>query len=161
MRGGWRPDCRGQTTVEFALAILCVLLPVILGTIEVGRGVWYYHQLSQLSREGARWLVVTSANASTAYTRPGNAPGTYLVSNTAGYDADSAVSWIAQMKTGVPSEALTVRITCLLTLPAGGTYLHAVPMEVEVEYPYRPIITSMLNIPAEIRLQAQTTMQMQ
>lgn len=144
-----------QAMVEFAAALVFVLLPMILGVIEVGRGVWYYNQLSHLSREGARWLVVSSAQ-STDYTRSGNAPGTYIVG--ACSCGGTAVAWIGAMDVGIPTSAITVTIT--REVRADG-YYYGVPATVAVNYPYRPVVTSLLNIPATVPISAQTTMQME
>src|SRR5688500_4499371 len=68
----------GQATVEFTLVTL-IMLPLVLGAIEIGRGVWYYNQISSLSREGARWIIVTAAEGGTDHSRTGNTPGTYTL----------------------------------------------------------------------------------
>jgi Flp pilus assembly protein TadG len=145
----------GQSTVEFALLSL-IMLPMVFGLIEVGRGVWIYNQLGQLTREGARWVIVTSANGSTAYDLSGNRPGTYTVSSCA--CPNTAVDWIGRLDMGVPRNDLSVTIQ---RASAPGAYLYGLPVTVSVSYPYRPILTSMLNIPATITLRAATTMHMQ
>lgn len=149
---------RGQTLVEFALVALIVFLPVVFGTIEIGRGVWYHHQLSQLSREGARWVMVSSSKTGESPTQPGNAPGSYLVASCS--CPGTAVDWISRMDVGIPREDLTVQIV-RPGLPTNGTYYHGIPVTVRVTYPYQPVVTSLLNIPATLTLRAETTMQMQ
>jgi hypothetical protein len=144
-----------QATVEFALFSL-VFIPFALGGIEIGRGVWYYNQLSQLSREGVRWIIVTTADSSTDYLRVGNTPGTYSVA-TCGCDPDTAVGWIGRKDVGIPRDRLTVEIQ----REALGVYTWGIPVTVTVRYPYQPIVASFLNIPATINLRAATTMHMQ
>jgi hypothetical protein len=134
------------------------LLPMVFGALEIGRGVWYYNQLNQLSREGARWIVVTTAEQSTAYTLSGNAPGTYNVASCG--CPNTGVGWIGAMDVGIPRDQITVTIAYGST-PPPGPYFHGLPVTVSVTYPYRPILTSFLNIPATINLQARTTMQME
>ena len=48
---------RGQSLVEFAL-ILPVLLALVMGVFDLGRGVLYYNLLAEATREGARFAVV-------------------------------------------------------------------------------------------------------
>ena len=150
-----RPARAAQATVEFALFSL-VFIPFVLGGIEIGRGVWYYNQLGQLSREGVRWIIVTTADSSTDYLRVGNTPGTYTVS-ACGCDPDTAVGWIGRTDVGIPPDRLTVEIQ----REALGVYTWGIPVTVTVRYPYQPVITSFLNIPATINLRAATTMHMQ
>lgn len=81
---------RGAATVEFAV-VVPILLTFILGIIEIGRLVMVAQVATNASREGARYAVQGSADASTidSYLR------TYLssagLSNTAGGNS-SAVS---------------------------------------------------------------------
>jgi hypothetical protein len=146
----------GQGTVEFAMVCLFGFLPMVFGTLEIGRGVWYYNQLSQLSREGARWIIVTSAEERTNYLDPGNRPGTYNVGTCA--CPNTGVGWIGQMDVGIPRDQITVTIS---GAESPGDYYHGAPVTVAVSYPYQPILTSFLNIPATITMQASTTMQME
>jgi Flp pilus assembly protein TadG len=153
--------CRGvlgQATVEFALVSL-TFIPLVLGAIEVGRGVWYYNQLSQLSREGARWLIVTTADdhfTASEFNQTGNTPGTYTL-GACGCGANTAVGWMAQKNVGLPAD----RVTVTIQRDAIGTYTWGMPVTVTVRYPYQPIIPGFLNIPATINLRAATTMHMQ
>lgn len=150
---------RGQTLVEFTLVSLVVFLPLVFGTLELGRGVWYYHQLSQLSREGARWVIATSSKANSDPNQVGNAPGNYA-SVASCNCPDTAVGWIGSMDVGIPREQLTVDIM-RGNAPTGSTYYHGMPVTVRLTYPYQPLATSLLNIPATLTLKAETTMQMQ
>jgi len=157
-RTSWRV---GQAMVEFALTSL-IFLPIILGTIEIGRGVWYYNQLSQLSREGVRWLIVTTADGATNWQATGNAPATsqtYVVSTC--NCPNSAVDWIRRKDIGIPHDQLTVTITRGAIAGGSNPFTWGIPVTVELTYPYRPLLASMLNIPATITLRAATTMHFQ
>jgi hypothetical protein len=158
--GGWRG---GTATVEFALISLA-FIPMVLGLIEVGRGVWYYNQLSQLAREGARWIIVTSIEPDPSspvmfWDQVGNKPkpggGAYTVATCA--CPGTAVDWIGSRDVGIPTAALRVTIERV----ALGTFTWGVPVTVRVEYDYQPAISGFLNIPATIPMRAQTTMHMQ
>lgn len=45
---------RGQSLLEYAIG-LNVMLLLVLGTVDLGRGVWAYNTLAHLAREGARY----------------------------------------------------------------------------------------------------------
>ncbi len=48
----------GSTMVEFALVAVVIFLPMTLGVIEVGRGVWIKSTLTAAAREGVRYAIV-------------------------------------------------------------------------------------------------------
>ena len=57
---------RGAAIVEFSLVFVLLML-VVLGLMDLGRGVWTYTTLAQASREAARYIMVHgSANPTTA-----------------------------------------------------------------------------------------------
>jgi len=60
--GGERKWCNGQALVEFAL-VAPILFVLILGIIEAGRFIFYYHSLNNGIREGARYAIVHGENA--------------------------------------------------------------------------------------------------
>lgn len=53
---------RGQALVEFAL-VAPLLFLLIIGIIEIGRLVFYYHLINQAAREGGRYAIVHGENA--------------------------------------------------------------------------------------------------
>jgi Flp pilus assembly protein TadG len=53
---------RGQAMVETAIASLA-FIGLIVGLIEVGRGVWNYNMLAHATREGARYAIVHGADS--------------------------------------------------------------------------------------------------
>lgn len=59
----WSRQERGQTIVEFALAVP-VLLLVIIGIFDAGRMVWYSNTLAYAAREGTRYAIVHGASGS-------------------------------------------------------------------------------------------------
>jgi hypothetical protein len=154
----------GQGTVEFALVSLA-FIPMVLGTIEIGRGVWYYNQLSQLAREGARWVIVTSIepNPSSpvrAWNQHGNKPLTGGAAYTVGACAcpGTAVDWIGRQDVGIPTSDLRVKIERPDPL---GVVTWGVPVTITVEHDYHPVVTRFINVPVTIPLRARTTMHMQ
>src|SRR5205085_6960382 len=80
----------GQTLVEFAL-VLVVFMLVTVGLLDGMRVIFYYSQIQEAARLGARWGAVqvgravplSNAQASTTdavggtFATPGNAPATY------------------------------------------------------------------------------------
>lgn len=63
-RAGRCYERRGAAAVEFAVIAALILIPLILGLLEVGRALWVQEQLANAAREGAR-----------AGARPGATPG--------------------------------------------------------------------------------------
>lgn len=53
-------NLRGQSTVEMALVLIFVLLPIMVGILEFGRAFWYKQQVVNASRAAVRLAVVTS-----------------------------------------------------------------------------------------------------
>lgn len=47
--------CRGQATVELALVMMIVLVPLTLGLVALANLAWTYHALTTLTRQGARY----------------------------------------------------------------------------------------------------------
>ena len=56
---GLRSDERGQALVELAL-IAPLFLLLVVGIIQFGVGLTYWHDLQRLANEGARWAVVNA-----------------------------------------------------------------------------------------------------
>jgi len=80
---------RGQTLVEFALVLIPVML-LTLGLIDGIRVIFYYSQVQEAARQGARWGAVqvarqiagSSATVGGDLSVPGNAPATTEVTST-------------------------------------------------------------------------------
>jgi hypothetical protein len=79
------PEASGQTLVEFAL-VLGVFILVTVGLLDGLRVIFYYSQIQEAAREGARWGAVQVARAITSdgsqtvggtFAVQGNEPGTY------------------------------------------------------------------------------------
>jgi Flp pilus assembly protein TadG len=58
-----RRNRRGAATVEFAV-VAPVFILLVLGMIEVGRGVMVQQVITNAAREGARWAVLDGATSS-------------------------------------------------------------------------------------------------
>src|SRR4051812_522006 len=58
-------DERGAAAVEFGIILSLGLLPLVLGTLEIGKALSTYVIVTSAAREGARSMVITN-NASTA-----------------------------------------------------------------------------------------------
>ena len=50
-----RTSCRGQATVETALALVFGIIPLTFGLIAFSELAWTYHALATLTRQGARY----------------------------------------------------------------------------------------------------------
>ena len=50
-----RNSCRGQATVETALALVFVIIPLTFGLIAFSELAWTYHALATLTRQGAHY----------------------------------------------------------------------------------------------------------
>ncbi|MBI5395820.1 MAG: pilus assembly protein [Verrucomicrobia bacterium] len=62
---GKRGDCvvrKGQSLVEFAIALLVTLL-LVFGAVEIGRAVFAYNTVANAAREGVRYAIVHGADA--------------------------------------------------------------------------------------------------
>jgi Flp pilus assembly protein TadG len=80
-----QPEAAGQTIVEFALVLVAFML-VTVGLLDGLRVIFYYSQIQEAAREGARWGAVQVARAVTSdgsqtvggtFGVQGNEPGTY------------------------------------------------------------------------------------
>lgn len=118
---------RASGLVELAL-MLPVLLLLVFGTIEIGRGFRTYIALNNAAREGARWLAAypTDANGAIAIAtaeaaRVGLTPGQLTVTITPAQ---------AQYQAG---DTVTVRVVCTYDLLAGAVIgMPSLPMNVQV-----------------------------
>lgn len=73
---GW-----GQATVEFAIVSILFLM-IVLGTIDLGRGIYMYSELTNAVREGARYAQVAPTSTSQIQDRVvAKAPGLNLSSS--------------------------------------------------------------------------------
>ena len=55
-----KPGAAGTTIVEFAIVCIAFFL-LILGLLDVGRGVWLYNSISAGAREGTRYAIVNGS----------------------------------------------------------------------------------------------------
>lgn len=161
---GRRSSPAGQTLVEFALVLLVFML-VTLGLLDGMRVIFYYSQIQEAARAGARWATVQvgrDVNGSPqwgTFNDPGNAPGVYTACHSAGCTytpfggtaastgalSNTVVNAIGHTTTAVDLSQATINITT--TIPATATevlqvdsQLTNVPVTVTVQYPFTPIL---------------------
>ncbi len=144
---------RGQSAVEFALA-LPVFLLTLIGIMDFGLGIYYYNTVSQLAREGARAAVVLQSSSD--WSTPGNAPGVYTSIGTyAG--TNTIVGRIAAQAGALDPNSTTVTISA----PDGTSLNLNLPVSVEVDYPFSPVLAHWLGIASTIDLSSQATMRIE
>jgi len=61
--GDFGRDERGATMVEFALAAVLILTPMLLGILEFGVAAWSRNSVTSDAREGARYAIVHGSTA--------------------------------------------------------------------------------------------------
>ena len=129
-----RRRSRGQTLVEFALAIPVIVL-LLMGLFDFGRAIFAYNTVSNASRDGARVAIVDQGSTSG-------------ISNAAQAAADQAVGLGLD-----PADVSDIRVQYLkpdLSAdcdPAWGEWVGCVA-EVRVQYLFRaatPIISNIIG----------------
>lgn len=136
------PGSPGQTLVEFAL-VLGLLLLVTVGLIDGLRVIFYYSQVQDAARQGARWGAVqvdraipgSNATVGGTLSLPGNAPGTYC-------DAPGASTTCPSGATSL-SGSLVVSTGALTPTIAGATMRAATAVN-----PAQATVTISTTIPA-------------
>lgn len=123
-RHGRFSNCRGQALVEFAVAIICLLM-LVFGIIEIARIMLCYTTVANAARIGARYAIVngsppgsTTNNCSTMQSN--------VTTIVKGYAAAGTLN--------TTSSYLTVTVPCTSTTI--GT-----PVSVTVSYKYDPLLT--------------------
>ncbi|MFW6076049.1 MAG: TadE family protein [Chloroflexota bacterium] len=120
---------RGQATLEFGIVAI-ILFTMIFGVIEGGRMLFTYHQLTNASREGARYAIahgVASENQVSA--------GSY----------QDMVEHITSRTTGLSEDQLTVDATWPgdtrnpQQCPTGSNNAGC-PVRVTVDYSFEPVV---------------------
>ncbi len=89
----WLQGERGETLIEFALALMLFLV-MTFGTIEFGRAVWQYNVISDLAQEGARWASVHGITA--------GGPCSGLEMGGCKATADQVQSYVQARASGIP-----------------------------------------------------------
>lgn len=167
-RPGSSPRCAncgtaqsGQTLVEFAL-VLTVFMIMVVGLLDGMRVIFYYSQVQEAAREGARWAsiqVARQVNGGTpwgTFGDTGNAPGSYCQSG-CDFPLLSArtlnSAGITNTVVGAATVAATAddlrqsTITISTTIPTTATealqtddLLTNNPITITVTYPFKPIV---------------------
>lgn len=133
----------GQGVVEFALVSL-LLFPLIFGVIEFGWLLYAHHEVTSAAREGARYASVHGARSQ----------GLTAPDDIAAYRLDAAdVKTAILQKLSIPGgDALTVAVG----MP-DGTLAPRNRVQIDVSYPYHPLISYVLPLPT-LTLAARSTM---
>jgi Flp pilus assembly protein TadG len=130
-----RPACpglrRGAAAVEFAV-VACLLFPMVLGIIEIGRGLMVVHVLTAAACRGCRTAVVegrTQTDVDTAVQQLLSSSGisgetiTILVNNVSGDPAKANAGDEITVKVSVPvSQVSWVPVTRYLTSNLSAQY---------------------------------------
>jgi Flp pilus assembly protein TadG len=129
---------RGQTTVEFALVALLVLIPLLVGIIESGRYVYSISAVTNAAREGARYAIaqgnLTNQDPTTT------CPGTVAVPAT----APAAVASAAALATSGVGP-LTVKTSLDTSQTPGNPPAWC---QVTVSYQFNPVGGGFNQLPA-------------
>ena len=122
-----RGAAQGQTLVELAL-VLPVLTAVLVGIIGFGIAVFYQHQVTNTSREAARWAAVNSATAQCPTVSWLPAEGDRLPSSGSYYECDPpATGWpvlrerVESVLFGIDKQAVKVA-ACWSSYHQGSAY---------------------------------------
>ena len=154
---------RGQTLVEFALA-LPILLVLCVGMVDIGQAVWHYNTLSNCAREGARFGIILTDRPTwdavygrDPWTEPGNVPDGTLRAATPYLGTNTIIGRAAAQAPTLDETKLQVSIT---PQPGGLNSGLRLPLTVEVRYPFRPIVTNLFGS-TTITLKAISKMRLQ
>lgn len=142
---------RGQATVEFALICMTIFV-FLVGTLDLGRGVYYYNVLAKATRDGARYASMVGEFAASEWQTDGNAPGTYA--SAAPYAGTNTVVGVTTKHiAGLDLSQLQVTIDA----PMGTGTGMQLPITVIGQYGYHPVAGTLLGI-GSITIQAESTM---
>ncbi|MCC6627930.1 MAG: pilus assembly protein [Chloroflexi bacterium] len=164
-----RTTRRGQTMVEFALG-LPILLLIIIGVVEIGRAVLAYTVVGNVSREGARYAIMTTAAAAPssmpaspdtdasklAWWQKCNAghTGTSVVYTPADFAfCDGWPNVVSSIVSKSPGLSLSrVEITVSYNSPSGTLdgFNRSVPITVAVRYTHPILFGQFLRLPAPL-----------
>lgn len=132
---------RGQALIETAFSLL-VFLALLLGLVDLARGVLLYNSVSTAAREGARFgAVLTDPAWATYYGKSpflvdGNKPATYTASGYVG--TNTIVGAVANRTAALDPAQTTVEV-------AYGVTIYHDPLQVTVTHPFTPIVAFILG----------------
>jgi Flp pilus assembly protein TadG len=158
----------GQSLVEFALAVPLFIF-LTLGLLDGVRVIFYYTQIQEAARQGARWgavQVARSIDSTSARTvggdfaTLGNEPGTYIycapsscpsgtypitaTTIATGAVTPTIVGATLRATTAVNLAQATITIATPITQPVEltptSTYFTNEPITVTVAYPFKPVL---------------------
>jgi TadE-like protein len=142
-----RASAAGQTLVEFAL-VLVVFMVVTLGLLDGLRVIFYYSQVQEAARMGARWGAVqvgravplSNTQASTTdavggtFNDPGNSAGTYCDPTPCSSGPDPYFS-LAGSRWTVPANPVTNTIVGAVTLGTTAVNLSQATIAISTTMP--------------------------
>ena len=106
----------GQTLAEFAL-VLPMLLLLVMGVFDLGRGIYFYSAITNAAREGARYAAVyhcdTNGIKNQATTKAGNLGAGFVVQDPVGHYVGENLEYIV----------VTVQYTFEAVTPLIGNFL--------------------------------------
>ena len=124
---------RSQSLVEFSL-VLPILLILTLGIVDFGMGFKSYVELTNATREGARYAVV------------GNPPGAWPTDCT-GTDEPNAINRVCQTAAGLDLTATCATTRCVtVEYPNGHTSGNDVVVTAEYRYKLITPLSSILTL---------------
>jgi hypothetical protein len=162
---GARRAPRGRTLVEFAL-VLTVFMVVTVGLIDGLRVIFYYSQVQEAAREGARWGSVQVARAVNGdpaqipwgtFAFRGNTPGTYCEPTPCASGSGPFYS-LTSYRTITATPAVTASIVGAASLASTAEDLKQATITISTTIPQtatEPIQTSNLltNAPVTVTVQ--------
>lgn len=161
-RSASRRRGRGQALVEFAL-IAPMLFLLIIGIIELGRLVFFYHTINNAAREGARYAIVHGENS--PWDRCPSGPMPAGATNSCDPDGDNVRGAIQKAASPAMCPA-DLNVACAgltfgwsgdppgFPIYGGGTNAQGNDVTIHVEYAYAPILSLGLWGPINLRAEA-------
>lgn len=142
MKGNRGRGERGQATIEFAIVLPLVLL-LVAGIIEFGKGFNYWLNLNHLANEGARWVAVDKLPAY------GSTPSTQ--SPTKALLTSYLVGQITTEELRTKIEGDANAITVCTTPSSGLTPLVGDQVRVRIRTPYAlPLVASVADFASKL-----------
>jgi Flp pilus assembly protein TadG len=153
----WRARRRGQSLVEFALVTPIVIL-LLVGLLDLGRGVFAYNSLANAARAGARIATVNQIEVS-----PDCENDRPVVDPADPHWSIKACAVAAANALGISQSAVTVAYSApagsSLQCPGAGSVLAVGCIaEVTVEHRYEPLTPLVGNIVGPLDLRATSQM---
>jgi Flp pilus assembly protein TadG len=125
---------KGNELIEFALVSVLLLVPIFVGTVEIGRAYYTYNILTKSVRNAARYLSASQMSPS------GVVPGAYVANARALAMYGNVTGAGAKILPDLNSSDITVSGTASPGPSANEFYV-----TVSADYPYSPIFGLILS----------------